>query len=103
MFVFSSLIKQWRSMYEGTIQIARDTCGFPNMATGLHCAVSAFHAPDSALTDVIPAASKTVSINKQLLCGIQVSEAHVQLSEPQAQHRTMLHAANTCGSCKRKY
>ena len=43
-----------------------DACSLPNMATGLHCAVSTSHAHDSTLTDVIPDAKKTVSINKQL-------------------------------------
>ena len=59
---------------EGTVQIARDACNFPNMATRLYSALSTFHAPDSTLTDVITAAINTLGINKQPLCGIQVSE-----------------------------
>lgn len=53
-------------VHEGTVRAARDAWSFPNMATGLHSAVSTFHARDSA--------KKTVSINKQLLRGVQVGE-----------------------------
>lgn len=91
-------------VHDGTAQIAGDACNFSYMATGLHCTVSAFHAADSTLTDVIPAAKKTVNINRQLLFVIQVTEDHCQLH--QRQHRTMLHAANTCLSdcvCKCNY
>lgn len=40
--------------------------------------------PGSTLTLAISAARKTVGINNQLLCGIQVSEDRCQLSAPQA-------------------
>lgn len=76
---------------EGSVKIARYACSFPNMATGLHCAASTFHVPDSTLTDVIPAAKKTVSINKQLLCGIQVSGDHCHLSARHRKHGTIIY------------
>lgn len=83
-------------MHEVTIQIARDACSFPNMATGLHTAVSSFNAPDSALTCVIPAATKTVSINWQLLCGVQVSDDQFQPSEPQAAQNRVAESPVVC-------
>ena len=75
------------------LNVARDAWSLPNEATGVHCTVSTFHTPDSTLTDVIPAGKNTVSINKQLLCGIQATEDHCQLSAPQAAH-------NYVASCK---
>lgn len=83
---FSSLIKHLRRSFKGIIQIVIDVCSFSN-------AISAFS--DFTLTDVIAAATMIVCMNKQLLCGIQVREDHFH-----RQHRTMLHAANTCCLCK---
>lgn len=66
---------------EGIGQIAR----MPFVHNGpQHCTISTFHASDFTLSDMIPAAKKIVSINKQLLCGIQVSDDHCQLSAPLA-------------------
>lgn len=84
MCIFAGLLSECVCVREGTLQIARDACSFPNVATRLRCAVLTFHAPDSALTGVIPAAKKSVSVNKQLLGGIQVSADRCQLPAPQA-------------------
>lgn len=66
---------------EGSVQIARMLF---SQSGPQHYTVSTFYASHSALTDMIPAAKKTVGINKQLLCGIQLSDDHCQLSAPLA-------------------
>lgn len=88
---------------EGPVQIARDACNFPNMATRLYSALSTFHAPDSALTDVITAAKNPVSINKQPLCGIQVRSQIAVFSALQAAQKYVAYKQTSVSVRKCKF